>query len=275
LIDQHKDVLDRAKHDYEQLKKTVDELRASDQNVELVKELKLQIKELEGAVGESTKDSDVSKRVPQMVAVVIGVDVADGDVVVNVYINHEKKFAFVEMRSVEEASNVMALDGILFELCYLEQGVDFLVASPGRLVDMIERARVSLQKVKHLALDEADRMLDMGFARQRIKIVEQMEMPPPSARQTMLFSATFPTDIPKLAPNFLSNYIFLTVGRVGSNIDLIVQRVEFVLDMDKRNYLKRLLNAQRAYGTHGKNCIVLMEQALTLVFVETKKEQMH
>ncbi|CAK9167234.1 unnamed protein product [Ilex paraguariensis] len=198
LIDQHKDVLDRAKHDYEQLKKTVDELRASDQNVELVKELKLQIKELEGAVSESTKDSDVSKRVPQMVAVVIGVDVADGDVVVNVYINHEKKFAFVEMRSVEEASNVMALDGILFELCYLEQGVDFLVASPGRLVDMIERAKVSLQKVKYLALDEADRMLDMGFARQIIKIVEQMEMPPPGARQTMLFSATFPTDIPEL-----------------------------------------------------------------------------
>ncbi|CAK9136129.1 unnamed protein product [Ilex paraguariensis] len=62
LIDQHKDVLDRAKHDYEQLKKTVDELRASDQNVELVKELKLRIKKLEGVVGESTKDSDVSKR---------------------------------------------------------------------------------------------------------------------------------------------------------------------------------------------------------------------
>ncbi|CAK9165683.1 unnamed protein product [Ilex paraguariensis] len=116
LIDQ-----DRAKHDYEQLKKTVDELRASDQNVELVKELKLRKKELEGAVGESTKDSDVFKRVPQIAVVVIDVDVADGDAVVNVYINHEKKFAFVEMRSVEEASNAMALDGILFEEPHLLQ----------------------------------------------------------------------------------------------------------------------------------------------------------
>ncbi|CAK9154450.1 unnamed protein product, partial [Ilex paraguariensis] len=60
---------------------------------------------------------------------------------------------------------------------------------------MIERARVSLQEVKYLALDEADRMLDMGFEHQIRKIVERMEMPPLGARQTMLFSATFPTDI--------------------------------------------------------------------------------
>lgn len=70
-----------------------------------------------------------------------------------------------------------------------------LVATPGRLVDLLERARVSLQMIRYLALDEADRMLDMGFEPQIRKIVQQMDMPPPGARQTMLFSATFPKEI--------------------------------------------------------------------------------
>ncbi|XP_057986525.1 DEAD-box ATP-dependent RNA helicase 52C-like [Hevea brasiliensis] len=103
----------------------------------------------------------------------------------------------------------------------LEKGVDILVATPGRLVDMIERARVSLGMIKYLALDEADRMLDMGFEPQIRKIVQQMDMPPPGERQTMLFSATFPLEIQRLASDFLSDYIFLTVGRVGSSTDLI------------------------------------------------------
>ncbi|KAI9075753.1 hypothetical protein K1719_042239 [Acacia pycnantha] len=150
------------------------------------------------------------------------------------------------------------------QLRELERGVDILVATPGRLVDLLERARVSLQMIRYLALDEADRMLDMGFEPQIRKIVEQMDMPPPGARQTMLFSATFPKEIQRLAADFLSNYVFLAVGRVGSSTDLIVQRVEFVQESDKRSHLMDLLHAQRANGVQGK-------QALTLVFVETKK----
>ncbi|KAA3485925.1 DEAD-box ATP-dependent RNA helicase 37-like [Gossypium australe] len=151
-----------------------------------------------------------------------------------------------------------------FTLRDLERGVDILVATPGRLVDLLERARVSLQMIRYLALDEADRMLDMGFEPQIRKIVEQMDMPPPGVRQTMLFSATFPREIQRLASDFLANYIFLAVGRVGSSTDLIVQRVEFVHESDKRSHLMDLLHAQRANGVQGK-------QALTLVFVETKK----
>ncbi|KAF9592128.1 hypothetical protein IFM89_012557 [Coptis chinensis] len=152
------------------------------------------------------------------------------------------------------------------QLAELQRGVDILVATPGRLNDLLERARVSLQMIRYLALDEADRMLDMGFEPQIRKIVEQMDMPPRGVRQTLLFSATFPKrdTVQRLASDFLANYIFLAVGRVGSSTDLIVQRVEFVQESDKRSHLMDLLHAQRDNGSHGK-------QALTLVFVETKK----
>ena len=73
--------------------------------------------------------------------------------------------------------------------------MEILVATPGRLVDLLERARVSLQSIRYLALDEADRMLDMGFEPQVRRIVEQMDMPPRGVRQTLLFSATFPGEI--------------------------------------------------------------------------------
>ncbi|PIN24344.1 ATP-dependent RNA helicase [Handroanthus impetiginosus] len=146
------------------------------------------------------------------------------------------------------------------QLRNLEKGVDILVATPGRLVDIIERGKVSLRHIKYLTLDEADRMLDMGFEHQVRKIVQQMEMPAPGARQTMLFSATFPAKIQKLASDFLFNYIILSAGKVGSSADLIVQKVEFVPDMDKRDYLVNLLSSQET----NKN-------ALTLVFVETKR----
>ncbi|XWS17158.1 hypothetical protein CRYUN_Cryun33cG0044300 [Craigia yunnanensis] len=146
----------------------------------------------------------------------------------------------------------------------LEKGVDILVATPGRLVDMIERARLSLGLIKYLALDEADRMLDMGFEPQIRKIVEKMDMPPHGTRQTMLFSATFPDEIQRLASDFLSDYVFLAVGRVGSSTELIVQRVELVQEMDKRNHLLDLLRSQKSNGTRSK-------RVLTLVFVETKR----
>lgn len=91
----------------------------------------------------------------------------------------------------------------------LDRGVDILVATPGRLVDLLERAKVSLQQIRYLALDEADRMLDMGFEPQIRKIVEQMDMPPRGVRQTMLFSATFPREIQ--VNLFFSDILFLVI----------------------------------------------------------------
>lgn len=77
----------------------------------------------------------------------------------------------------------------------LDKGCHLLVATPGRLVDMLERGRISLEFCKYLVLDEADRMLDMGFEPQIRRIVEQNNMPVVGKRQTLMFSATFPKEI--------------------------------------------------------------------------------
>jgi len=77
----------------------------------------------------------------------------------------------------------------------IRKEVDILIATPGRLLDLMQQNLVSLQNLKLLVLDEADRMLDMGFEPQVRRIVEQMDMPLPGVRQTMLFSATFPKEI--------------------------------------------------------------------------------
>lgn len=143
------------------------------------------------------------------------------------------------------------------QLRQLERGCDLLIATPGRLVDLIERGRLSMETVKFLCLDEADRMLDMGFEPQIRRIVEQEGMPPVEERQTMLFSATFPPNIQRLASDFLSDYIFLTVGRVGSASKDVKQTVEYVENRDKTDHVMRFL--------------LTIDEGLILIFVETKR----
>ncbi|XP_068428412.1 DEAD-box helicase 3 X-linked a isoform X4 [Clinocottus analis] len=157
----------------------------------------------------------------------------------------------------------------------LERGCHLLVATPGRLVDMMERGKIGLDYCNFLILDEADRMLDMGFEPQIRRIVEQDTMPPKGIRQTMMFSATFPKEIQILARDFLEDYIFLAVGRVGSTSENITQKVVWVEDCDKRSFLLDLLNATVIPNDGPENAPDAPEkpvkEALTLVFVETKK----
>jgi len=147
----------------------------------------------------------------------------------------------------------------------LDRGCHLLVATPGRLVDMLERGRISLEHCGFLVLDEADRMLDMGFEPQIRRIVEQDNMMPTGQRQTLMFSATFPKEIQMLARDFLHDYIFLAIGRVGSTSENITQKVVWVEEHDKRSFLLDLLDAA------GLNQNTETEASLTLVFVETKK----
>ncbi|CAO3593230.1 unnamed protein product [Absidia cylindrospora] len=167
-----------------------------------------------------------------------------------------KKFAY---RSFVRPCVVYGGADIGFQLRQIDRGCNLLVATPGRLVDLIERARISLANIRYLVLDEADRMLDMGFEPQIRRIVQGEDMPGVMERQTLMFSATFPRDIQMLARDFLKEYIFLSVGRVGATSENITQKIEYVEDEDKRSALLDILYARSA------------DSGLTLIFVETKR----
>ena len=144
------------------------------------------------------------------------------------------------------------------QLRQIELGCDLLTATPGRLVDLIERGHISLANIRYLVLDEVDRMFDMGFERQIRRIVQGEDMPGVRNRQTLMFSATFPRDIQTLVDDFLNDYISLSAGSVGSTSENITHKVEYVEDQDKRSVLLDILATDPQGG-------------LTLVFVETKR----
>jgi ATP-dependent RNA helicase DDX3X len=123
---------------------------------------------------------------------------------------------------------------------------------------MIERGKVNISSIRYLCVDEADRMLDMGFEHQIRDIVQQC--PQAGSRQTLMFSATFPKPIQRLAKDFLNYYIFLKVGRIGSTTESITQRVRWIEDVEKKNALLELIPTVKG---------------LTLVFAETKRMADH
>jgi ATP-dependent RNA helicase RhlE len=119
----------------------------------------------------------------------------------------------------------------------LASGVDVLVATPGRLLDLIERKSLSLSRVEVLVLDEADRMLDLGFIHALKRIVKLL----PRERQTLLFSATMPRPIAALAEEYLDDPVTLAVAPAATTIDLVDQGVVFVASTEKMKLLARLL----------------------------------
>jgi len=120
----------------------------------------------------------------------------------------------------------------------LADGVDILVATPGRLLDLLQQRKVRLDKVEVLVLDEADRMLDMGFSRDVLKIVDET----PLERQSLLFSATMPKAIKKLGEEILLNPVHVEVTPEVITVDRIEQQVFHVPSSVKRSLLLHLLN---------------------------------
>ena len=150
----------------------------------------------------------------------------------------------------------------------LAYGGDLVVATPGRLTDFVDRGLVLLDQVRFLVLDEADRMLDMGFEPQIRRLVLQSNMTSKEkGRQTLLFSATFPAKIQQLARAFLrDSFAWIAVGRVGSSTDSITQvlvkccKTKDMQPGDKRNKLQLVVAALQK-GPEGR----------TLIFVQKKR----
>jgi ATP-dependent RNA helicase RhlE len=134
----------------------------------------------------------------------------------------------------------------------LQQGIDILVATPGRLIDLLDQRLVNLSEIEFFVLDEADRMLDMGFIEPIRRIAKLL----PTKRQTMLFSATMPKEIRHLADSLLNQPVTVTVTPVSSAVDRIDQKLYFVLKAQKTQLLVHLFDT--------------LEMERTVVFTKTK-----
>ncbi|MBI3555129.1 MAG: DEAD/DEAH box helicase [Deltaproteobacteria bacterium] len=146
-------------------------------------------------------------------------------------------------KSCKEMETVLIIGGVAMspQVKVLWKKPRIVVATPGRLLDHLRRGNISLSTTEVLVLDEADRMLDMGFAPQLNEILRFL----PKSRQTMLFSATLPPDILKLAAKYLKDPVRVTVGPVSEPIELIKQSVVKTTGATKNNTLVDELNARK------------------------------
>ncbi|GAA5932666.1 hypothetical protein JCM3775_002205 [Rhodotorula graminis] len=138
----------------------------------------------------------------------------------------------------------------------LQRGSEIVIATPGRLIDMLESGKTNLRRVTYLVMDEADRMLDMGFEPQIRKILDQIR----PDRQTLMFSATWPKEVQKLAHTYLKDFIQVTIGSLELSANLsITQIVDVCSDFEKRGKLIKHLEKISA------------ENAKVLIFIGTKR----
>jgi ATP-dependent RNA helicase RhlE len=155
-------------------------------------------------------------------------------------------------RSKLQVATVVGGQSINVQMRDLGPGKDILVATPGRLLDLMERKAVILAQTTFLVLDEADQMLDLGFIHSLRKIARAL----PASRQTLLFSATMPKEIETLAQTYLTEPVRVEVSPSGKAADKVSQSVHFI--------------GQRAKADLLKKCLAERDDDLSLVFARTK-----
>ena len=160
----------------------------------------------------------------------------------------------------------------------LKQNPEILIATPGRLLDLMNQGHIDLRSIEVLVLDEADRMLDMGFIHDIRKIVSRL----PKQRQTLFFSATMPSEIRGLANSILNNPAVVSVDPVGSTVKTIAQSVYFVPKKSKPALLKHVLVDRKPERTliftrtkHGADRVVkdLLKSGFKAVALHGNKSQ--
>lgn len=140
----------------------------------------------------------------------------------------------------------------------LERGSEIVVATPGRLIDLLEMRKLTLSRVTYMVLDEADRMLDMGFEPQIRKIFDQIR----PDRQVLMWSATWPKEVRKLAEDFLKDYVQINIGNINIHANHnILQIVDVCQEYEKENKLVKLLEE-----------IMGEKENKTIIFCETKRK---
>jgi len=164
------------------------------------------------------------------------------------------------------------------QMMKLRGGVDILVATPGRLLDLEHQNAVDLTKIKILVLDEADRMLDMGFIHDIRRVLAKL----PAKRQNLLFSATFSNDIKLLAKKLLNNPAYVAVSPANTTAEHVTQRVHFVDKSHKRQLLSYMIGSQNWQQVlvfnrtkHGANHLAeqLNKDGITAAAIHGNKSQ--
>ncbi len=164
------------------------------------------------------------------------------------------------------------------QIMAMSRGVEILVATPGRLLDLMDQGHIRFDQLEIFVLDEADRMLDMGFIHDVKKIISFL----PPRRQTMLFSATMPQSISQLAGSILKNPERVEITPPSSTVDRIEQKINFVAKGNKPGLLKEILKDQGAKSVlvfsrtkHGANKIVahLEKAQITSAAIHGNKSQ--
>ncbi len=151
--------------------------------------------------------------------------------------------------------NIVVFGGVSqkYQTDKLKRGADILVATPGRLLDLVKQNYISLRDIKLFVLDEADRMLDMGFINDVKKIIEKL----PEKRQSLFFSATMPPEIVRLANKIVTDPVKIEVSPEAKTVEVIKQAVYFVSKPDKKNLLIHILKNENVQSA--------------LVFTRTKR----